>query len=469
MGERKLFGTDGVRGIANKYPMDAPMAIKLGQALATVMRDVNGLDQIVVGKDTRLSGYVFESSLVAGICSMGMNVVLVGPLPTPGIAFIANSMRAKGGAMVSASHNPIDYNGIKFFDHDGFKLSDEKEAYMEQLIFEDKLDDLRAEPSDMGRAFRVDDAAGRYIQYLKSTFPNHLTLEGIRIVIDCANGSGYRVSPMVLRELGADVIPTCVSPNGLNINKKCGALYPERMAKIVKERKADIGIALDGDADRVILCDEKGNIVDGDAILAICATHLQKKGSLAKDTVVGTHMSNMGLELMLKERGINFLRTNVGDRYVMELMRKEGYNLGGETCAHIIFLHHTNCGDGTLAALRVLSVMCQQQKPLSQIASIFEKFPQVITNIEVSAKIPFQDIPGFSAALKDVEAKLKGRGRHLIRYSGTENIARVMLEGENQQQIQGFADELAHIIEGHMSKKKDDKQKAPRIGLDFSA
>lgn len=444
--ERKLFGTDGVRGIANSYPMDGETVMRLGQAMAVVLRDAPGLDHFVVGKDTRLSGYVLESALVAGICSMGMNVMLVGPLPTPGIAFIAGSMRAKGGVMVSASHNPIEYNGIKFFDEEGFKLPDDVELRIEELVFSGKLNERRVPPHTMGKAFRIDDAAGRYIQYLKGTFPQHVALDGLKIVVDAANGAGYRVAPAVFRELGATVIPTCTSPNGLNINQHCGALFPERMARFVKEHGADMGIALDGDADRVILADEQGKVIDGDQILAICAKHLHGKGNLAKNTVVGTHMSNMGLELALKEMGIQFVRTDVGDRYVMEVMRREGYNLGGETSGHIIFLHHQTCGDGILAALRILSIMRQQGRPLSQVATVFTSFPQVIKNVPVMEKRPFEQMPLVTKAMDQVRVQLRGRGRQLVRYSGTENIARVMIEGEDPAMIEELARVVAQAI-----------------------
>lgn len=443
---RRLFGTDGVRGIANQYPMDALTAMKLGQAIAVVLKDAPGLDQIVVGKDTRVSGYVIESALTAGICSMGMNVMLVGPLPTPGIAFIANSMRARGGTMVSASHNPIEYNGVKFFDNYGFKLPDEVEAKMEELIFSDRLDAMRVAPAKIGKAYRIDDAAGRYIQYLKSTFPQSLTLEGMRIVLDCANGAGYRVAPKVFAELGAEVVATCVAPNGLNINKGCGALHPERMQRLVLEQKADVGIALDGDADRVIMCDEKGNIVDGDAMLAVCAKWLKSRGELTGNTVVGTHMSNMGLELALKDNGINFVRADVGDRYVMEVMRREGFVLGGETCGHVIFLQQATCGDAIVAALRLLAVMREQKKPLSEVAQVFQALPQVTKNITVREKVPFEKIPDLLASMKQVDEALAGRGRQLVRYSGTENIARVMVEGENPELINKLADHLSRLM-----------------------
>lgn len=444
---RRLFGTDGVRGIANSYPMESRIATALGQAIAAVFKDAQGLDRIVIGKDTRLSGYVLESALMSGICSMGVDAMLVGPLPTPGIAFISHSMRAKAGVMVSASHNPVDYNGIKFFDNKGFKLPDEVELRMEEMIFGDELDAMRTPPDGMGKAFRIDDAGGRYIQYLKGTFSHKLTLEGMRIVLDCANGAGYKVAPAVFRELGAEVITIGDSPNGLNINVDCGALHPERMAKVVRESSADVGIALDGDADRVIMCDENGAIVDGDAILAICASHLHSKGNLAKGAVVGTKMSNMGLEVALASKGIKLLRTDVGDRYVIELMRKEGLNLGGESSGHIIFLHHTTSGDGTLAALRVLSIMVQQGEPLSKVRSIFTAFPQVIVNVHVREKRPVERLERVTAAIEKVNRELGKRGRLLVRYSGTENIARVMVEGEDEQRIREFAESIAAAFE----------------------
>ncbi|MBT3181319.1 MAG: phosphoglucosamine mutase [Deltaproteobacteria bacterium] len=445
---RKLFGTDGVRGIANKYPMDSGVAMKLGQAIAISFKDAPGLQRIVIGKDTRLSGYVLESALVSGVCSMGMDAMLVGPLPTPGIAFIAHSMRARAGIMVSASHNPVEYNGIKFFDNKGFKLPDDVELRIEDMIFGDKLDKLRADPEEMGRAYRIDDAGGRYIQYLKGTLPQHLTLDGMKIVLDCANGAGYKIAPTVFRELGADVITTAINPNGMNINVDCGALHPERMAKLVCEHKADLGVALDGDADRLIMCDENGRIIDGDGALAICANHLHSKGNLAKATVVGTLMSNMGLEVSLKEKGIKLIRTDVGDRYIMDVMRKDGYNLGGENSGHIIFLHHTTSGDGTLGALRVLSIMQQRGKPLSEICdSCFRSFPQITKNVRVTEKRPMESLPNVQNAVNEVTKALGNKGRLLVRYSGTENIARVMVEGENDDVIERLADSIVGEIE----------------------
>ncbi len=449
--KRKLFGTDGVRGIANSYPMDGTVAYALGQAVAKVFADAPGLDRIVVGKDTRLSGYVIENALISGICSMGMDAMLVGPLPTPGIAFVSHSMRARAGVMVSASHNPVEYNGIKFFDNEGFKLPDSVEHEMERLVFSGELDSMRAAPDEMGKAFRIDDAGGRYIQYLKGTFPERLTLDGLRIVLDCANGAGYRVAPTVFNELGAEVISTAVVPNGTNINVDCGALHPERMAKLVRDHGAHVGVALDGDADRVIMCDENGDIIDGDGILAICAMHLHGKGSLAKNTVVGTSMSNMGLEVALADRGIALLRTDVGDRYVMEVMRREKLNLGGESSGHIIFLHHTTSGDGTLAALRVLSVMLQQARPLSEVRTVFRAFPQKTINVRVREKRPLEQMREVTKATADAERKLGVKGRLLVRYSGTENIARVMVEGENEALIDTLATSIASAIETELS------------------
>jgi phosphoglucosamine mutase len=426
--------------------MDGATAYQLGKAVAVTFRDGTGPNRIVVGKDTRLSGYVIETALISGICSMGMDAMLVGPLPTPGIAFISHSMRAKAGVMVSASHNPVEYNGIKFFDNEGYKLPDAVELRMEELVFSGSLEGQQAPPDEMGRAFRIDDAGGRYIQYLKGTFPEELTLDGLRVVLDCANGAGYKVAPAVFRELGAEVITTAVSPNGLNINGDCGALHPDRMAKLVREHGAHVGIALDGDADRVIMCDEHGDLVDGDAILAICALHLHAKGSLAKNTVVGTKMSNLGLEVALEGKGIALMRADVGDRYVMDVMRREKLNLGGESSGHIIFLDHTTSGDGALAALRVLSVMLQQGKPLSEVRSVFTPFPQTTINVPVREKTPIEQLPGAAKAMSSVERELGRRGRLLVRYSGTENIARVMVEGEDGDRVNALAESIAGVF-----------------------
>ncbi len=450
---QRLFGTDGVRGIANRFPVESRVATAIGQAVALVFKETPGLNRIVLGKDTRLSGYVIEAALLSGICSMGMDAMLTGPLPTPGIAFIAHSMRAQAGVMVSASHNPLEYNGIKLFDHKGFKLPDSTERRIEELIASGTLDGQRAAPCEMGRAFRIDDASGRYIQYLKGTFPSALTLEGLKVVVDCANGAGYKVAPAVFRELGAEVVPTAVSPNGLNINCDCGALHPERMARLVREHGADLGVALDGDADRVIMCDEKGSIIDGDAILAICALDLKRHGGLPQDAVVGTSMSNMGLELSLREHGVKLLRTDVGDRYVMEAMRREGIVLGGEPSGHVIFLQQTTSGDGTLAALRVLTAMLKSGKPLSEVRRVFQPLPQALLNVPIREKAPVAGLAGVSAAIADAERKLAGRGRVLVRYSGTENIARVMVEGENDELIGRLAAGIASAFERELGQE----------------
>ncbi len=365
--EKKLFGTDGVRGVANIHPMTTEMAMQLGRAAAYVFKDGQRRHRIVIGKDTRLSGYMIENALVAGICSMGVDVLLIGPLPTPGIAFITSSMRADAGVVISASHNAYQDNGIKFFSRDGFKLPDEMELKIEELIFSKKIDSLRPIASEVGKAFRIDDAQGRYIVFLKNAFPRDLDLNGLRIVLDCANGAAYKVAPAVLEELGAEVIPLGVSPNGTNINAGCGSLHPQVIAEAVREHRAHLGIALDGDADRVIFVDEFGNEVDGDHIMAICATDMIERGTLAQNTLVATVMSNMGLDIAMRRAGGKIVKTAVGDRYVVEEMRRCGYNLGGEQSGHMIFLDHNSTGDGIVSALQVLAIMQRSEKPLSQL------------------------------------------------------------------------------------------------------
>lgn len=445
--EKKLFGTDGVRGIANIEPMTTEMAMQLGRAAAYVFKkDKNRRHRVVIGKDTRLSGYMIENALVAGICSMGVDVLLVGPLPTPGIAFITSSMRADAGVVISASHNAYQDNGIKFFSHDGFKLPDELELEIEDLILNNRLEDLRPVADDVGKAYRIDDAIGRYIVYLKNTFPRDLDLQGLRIVLDCAHGAGYKVAPAVLEELGAEVIPIGVKPNGININDGCGSLHPEVMAEKVREYRADLGIALDGDADRVIFVDEKGIEVDGDHIMAICGTELLKEGKLNKKTVVATVMSNMGLDIAMKKVGGKVVRTGVGDRYVVEEMRKNGYNLGGEQSGHMIFLDHITTGDGTLSALQVLSVIQRTGKPLSELAKVMTSLPQVLVNVRVRKKAALEDIAPIKQVIDVVEAELDGKGRVLVRYSGTEPLLRVMIEGEDQLRITELADKVANIV-----------------------
>jgi phosphoglucosamine mutase len=445
---RRLFGTDGVRGVANVDPMTTEMMVKLGRSAAHIFRERRaGRHRIVIGKDTRLSGYMLENALAAGICSMGVDILLVGPLPTPGIAFITSSMRADAGVVISASHNPYQDNGIKFFDRDGFKLPDEVEHAIEEHIFSGSLDHLRPVAQEVGKAFRVDDAVGRYVVFLKSTFPAHLSLEGIKMVVDCGNGAAYRVAPAVFEELGAEVVRIGVSPNGVNINAECGSLHPECVAAKVKEVGAHIGIALDGDADRVIIVDERGEEVDGDHVMAICARELKSRGELQKDTVVATVMSNLGLERSLADAGIRLERTKVGDRYVVERMRANGYNFGGEQSGHLVFLDHGTTGDGVMAALQVLAVMVEQARPLSELSGVMIALPQVLLNVKVRERLPVEDLPGVRAAISAVEGELGGAGRVLVRYSGTEPKLRVMLEGEDEGRIGDMARRIVEAVQ----------------------
>lgn len=444
---KKLFGTDGVRGVANVYPMTTEMAMQIGRAAAYLFKNGNRRHRIVIGKDTRLSGYMLENALVAGICSMGVDVLVVGPLPTPGIANITSSMRADAGVVISASHNAFQDNGIKFFSRDGFKLPDEMELKIEDLIFSKKIDSLRPIATEVGKAYRIDDAVGRFVVFLKNTFPKDLDLTGMKIVLDCANGAAYKVAPAVLEELGAEVIPFGNKPNGTNINAGCGSLHPEIISEAVKEHRADLGIALDGDADRVIFVDEFGNEVDGDHIMAICATDMLKHKRLRKNTLVATVMSNMGLDIAVKKAGGKVVKTAVGDRYVVEEMLKGGYNLGGEQSGHMIFLDHNTTGDGMLSALQVLAIMRRSGKTLSELAEVMIPLPQVLVNVRVAEKKDIMTIPEVAALIRGVEEKLKDEGRILIRYSGTEPLLRIMLEGQDKYQITGWAKEIADLVE----------------------
>ncbi|WP_310598708.1 phosphoglucosamine mutase [Desulfobulbus sp.] len=443
---KKLFGTDGVRGVANIYPMTSEIAMQIGRAIAFIVKNQVKGNTIVIGKDTRLSGYMIENALAAGICSMGVNVQVVGPLPTPGIAFITTSMRADAGVVISASHNPFQDNGIKIFSADGFKLPDELEADIEDLIFSQKMAALRPVADEVGKASRIEDAAGRYIVYLKNTFPRDYVLDDFHIVLDCAHGATYKVAPHVFSELGAKVTAIGIDPDGKNINHECGALHPELMAAKVKQLGADIGLALDGDGDRLIVCDEHGNIVDGDHIMAICASELMHRRKLKKKTLVATVMSNMGLEQAMHAMGGLMVRTQVGDRYVVEAMRAKGYNFGGEQSGHLVFLDHNTTGDGTLAALQLLAIMIKRNKPLSELATIMSTFPQVLKNVRMASRIPPELIPGFSEALAKAEGQLGERGRVLVRASGTEPVIRVMTEGEDEQEITAIAHDLCEVI-----------------------
>ncbi|MBN1882460.1 MAG: phosphoglucosamine mutase [Deltaproteobacteria bacterium] len=444
---KRLFGTDGIRGVANEDPMTTEMAMKVGRATAYIFKGDNRRHRVVIGKDTRLSGYMLETALASGICSMGVDVLLVGPLPTPGIAFITNSMRADAGVVISASHNPFQDNGIKIFSSDGYKLPDEKELEIENLIFSNTIDSLRPIASEVGKAFRVEDAVGRYVVYLKSIFPKNMDLSGMKIVVDCAHGAAYRVAPAVFEELGADVITIGNEPNGENINEGCGSLFPDVISRTVKEHNADVGIALDGDADRVIIVDENGNEVNGDRIMAICALDKMERRELTSGVLVATVMSNMGLDLFMKEIGGSLVRTAVGDRYVLEKMIKGNYSLGGEQSGHLIFLNYSTTGDGVLAALKLLSVMVGKQKPLSELASLMTEFPQVLKNIVVREKKDIKKIPAIQSIITDAEKQLGNRGRILVRFSGTEKKARVMVEGEDEALINRLVEDVAGIIE----------------------
>lgn len=451
---RKLFGTDGVRGVANIEPMTAETALALGRAAAHIFKNKDGRHRIVIGKDTRLSGYMIENALASGICSMGVDVLLVGPLPTPGISFITSSMRADAGVVISASHNPFQDNGIKFFSRDGFKLPDALELEMEDMILNKKLDSLRPTAQEVGKAFRIDDAKGRYIVYLKNTFPNELTLDGLKIAVDCANGAAYKIAPEVFSELGAEVITRGVNPNGININSNCGALHPEIIQKIVLKTGADVGIALDGDADRVIFIDEKGKVVDGDKIMAICALDMLKKRTLKNNTLVATVMSNLGLDKAIKTAGGRIVRSTVGDRYVVEKMREIGSNFGGEQSGHLIFLDHSTTGDGVLSALQVLSIMVRSGKKLSELAKCMTPYPQIMENVRVSKKTPINKIKGLAQIVDSIEAELGDKGRALIRYSGTEPLLRVMIEGESKKKIKAYVDEIVSHINAQIGEEE---------------
>lgn len=447
---RKLFGTDGVRGRANGENMSPEIALALGKAVATVFKNGSHKHKIVIGKDTRLSGYMLETALASGICSMGVDVMLVGPLPTPGIAFITNTMRADAGVVISASHNSFDDNGIKFFDIDGYKLSDEIESKMEALVFDGFPSIETAFGADIGKARRIDDASGRYIQFLKNTFPHNLDLDGLRIVVDCANGASYKVAPTVFQELGAEVIPLGTDPDGMNINEGCGSMHTEKMCELVRKVGADAGVALDGDADRVIMCDENGDVVDGDVIMGLAAIDLKQRGKLAKDTLVATVMSNLALDRAMNVNGIEVVRTRVGDRYVIQAMRECGYNLGGEKSGHMIFLDHNTTGDGIVGALRVLAIMCRKQKGLSELAEIFDPYPQIEVNVSVTEKREFTTIPEITNALENFKRELGDDGRLLLRYSGTENLARIMVEGQSHDRIKLIADDMAGLLSTHL-------------------
>lgn len=449
---RKLFGTDGIRGVSNIHPMTADIALKAGQAVTYLLRkEKKHRPRIVIGKDTRLSGYMLESALAAGITSMGGNVVLVGPMPTPGIAFITNNIDADAGIVISASHNPFQDNGIKIFSQEGFKLTDEEEAEIERLMFSEELPSLLAEPKNIGKESRAEDALGRYIVFLRQTFPKKLTLEGMKIVLDCANGATYKVAPTLFREMRAEVVSFNIEPDGENINLNSGSLHPERLAQEVLLKKADIGLAFDGDGDRLIAVDEKGKIISGDTMMAICAKKMKEEGKLKNNLVVSTVMSNIGFYLALKEMGMDSLQTTVGDRYVLETMLGKGSSIGGEDSGHIIFLGHHTTGDGILTALQLLSVMKKEDKPLSELAKIMTVFPQLLINVMVKNKPPIETIPDIVKAIKDAEKELGDKGRVLIRYSGTQTMCRVMVEGPTKERAEAIAQRIVDVVKRHLA------------------
>lgn len=442
----KLFGTDGIRGEANRYPMDAAIAFSVGQAVANLFRKTGHRTRVVIGKDTRISGYMLESSLEAGVSSMGGISYLVRVLPTPGIAFIAQSMRADAGIVISASHNPYQDNGIKIFSGSGFKLSDEQEETIENLILSGKLPEMVPEAKEMGRAYRMEDAPGRYIVFLKNTFPRDLSMEGLKVVIDAANGATYRVCPAAFTELGASVDVIHNNPDGLNINDNCGSQYTQNLEKRVVETGATIGLAFDGDGDRLIAVDEKGRTITGDQILIICAKALKDQGRLKNDLLVSTVMSNLGLTFACKKYGFKHHATKVGDRYVLEDMLRLGAVIGGEESGHMIFLDHHTTGDGIVTALQLIAAMIRENKPLSELARMMEVFPQKLINVPVKSKPDISTVPQVVAAIKQTEAELGDRGRVLVRYSGTQNACRVMVEGPSDDLTQKYCKQIADAV-----------------------
>ena len=450
-GRRRLFGTDGIRGVANIDPMTPEAILRLGRAVGRYFQTSGDRrHKIVIGKDTRISGYMIETALASGLCSMGVDVLLVGPMPTPGIAFLTRSLRADAGVAISASHNSFEDNGIKFFGPDGFKLADDAECAIEDLIFGDEIDRLRPTAGGIGKAWRIDDAAGRYNVFLKNVVPKELTFDGLRVVVDCAHGAAYRIAPLVFSELGAYVVAIGNAPDGFNINEGCGALHTEVLRERVKREGADLGLALDGDADRAILVDELGEEVDGDHLLGILASEMQDRGQLSDATVVVTVMSNLGLEVALRDRGIKLLRTPVGDRYVVERMRSERLNLGGEQSGHIVCLDHTTTGDGMITALLIATCMLRTGKPLSELKQLVRRYPQTLISLRVREKRDFAEVDAIAATIRQAESTLGDRGRVLVRYSGTEPVARVMVEGEDERLVEEHAERIAQAVRVHL-------------------
>ena len=443
---RKYFGTDGIRGRSNTFPMTPDVAMRVGIAVGTVFRRGDHQHRVVIGKDTRLSGYMLENALVAGFTAAGLDVYLLGPIPTPAVAMLTRSLRADVGVMISASHNPYDDNGIKLFGPDGYKMSDEIEARIEALLDRDNIHAQLTKANKIGRASRVEGDIYRYIEFAKRTLPRDVTLHGLRVVVDCANGAAYKAAPTALWELGAEVVTIGNEPNGTNINKECGSTYPKTLQKKVDEVRADIGIALDGDADRVIIVDEKGNIIDGDQLMAVIVKNMAKDGELKGNGLVATVMSNLGLERFLNGRGLELARTKVGDRYVVEHMREHGYNVGGEQSGHIVMSDFGTTGDGLVAALQILAAVKRAGKPVSEVCNMFEPVPQLLRNVRIAAgALPLEDA-SVKQAIADAEAELKGRGRLVIRPSGTEPLIRVMAEGDDPAQVERVVSGLIDVI-----------------------
>jgi phosphoglucosamine mutase len=452
--KRKIFGTDGVRGRANVAPMTVEIALALGRAAGKIFRTHNGKRRVVIGKDTRLSCYMFENALISGLCSMGVDTLMLGPFPTPGVAFITRAYRADAGIVISASHNPYYDNGIKFFSAEGLKLPDEWEMEMESIIGKGDFNDCLPADDDIGKNTKVSDADGRYIEFIKATFPKKQSLKGLKVVLDCANGAAYKVAPLVFRELDANVFVYGNTPNGLNINDKCGSLYPEVIQKAVIDHRGDVGIALDGDADRVVMVDENAQIVDGDTILAICARDMQKQGLLRNNRVVTTVMSNFGFTKAMEELKIEVIKSQVGDRYVIQDMLKHGANLGGEQSGHLIFWDQNTTGDGLVSALQVLRIMIETDSKLSDLASIIKRYPQACISVPVSSKPTLSELKKTNNVIKEAETTLGSSGRVLVRYSGTENICRVMVEGPKQKQVNQLANSIADAVNEEIGKHK---------------
>ncbi|EDM73623.1 phosphoglucosamine mutase [Plesiocystis pacifica SIR-1] len=448
--QRKLFGTDGIRGRANVHPMTPEVAMRFGMAVAA---HFGREGKVVVGKDTRRSGYMFEMALASGLCALGVDVMLTGPLPTPGVAHLASSMRADAGVVISASHNPFEDNGFKLFANDGFKLPDTVESHIEALMERGAVDDRLAHGESIGKAWRLEDAGGRYITHVKHALPQEYELDGLRIVVDCANGAAYKIAPAVFEELGADVVRTGVRPDGTNINAGVGAMHPEHLSHMVREYRADIGVALDGDADRAVVCDAKGKIVDGDVLLAIIGRDLAERSALRGNAVVATVMSNIGLERSLAEVGVGLHRTPVGDRYVVEAMRSRGCNLGGEQSGHIISLDHSTTGDGLVSALSLLAVMVRAERPLAELAAVMTRYPQVSRSYLVPRKVPLGELTRLAKVIAGVEERLADEGRVVVRYSGTESKLRVMVEGGDERSITEQAEEIGDAAVAEIAAK----------------